>query len=188
MCIKKEKKANLFRFLLKRERNRARDREKRQRKKRRSLVSTIEFPRIWEFLFVYNLHGVQMYLTIIVLFEAEVLRRFQDIFYQDSVLLKFWLVLLLNFINLGSLVSWRLDRFLALTRLYKLTFMPIWANQQNIINRLLRKTAFYKVNLMRVFSQVWVSFSLFTFETWNKNTMQNFFFFLKSSFISIIFV
>lgn len=35
-----------------------------------------------------------MYLTIVVLFEAEVLRRFQDIFYQDSVLLKYWLVLL----------------------------------------------------------------------------------------------
>ena len=34
-----------------------------------------------------------MSLTIVVLFEAEVLRRFQDIFYQDSVLLKFWLVL-----------------------------------------------------------------------------------------------
>ena len=25
-------------------------------------------------------------------------------------------------------------------------------------NRLLRKTAFYKINLIRVFSQVWVSF------------------------------
>ena len=131
MCIKKEIKANLFRFFLKRERNRARDREKRQRKKRRSLVSTITFPRIWEFLFVYNLHGVQMYLTIVVLFEAEILRRFKDIFYQDSVPLKFWL--LLNFINLKSSVSWRLDRFLALTRLHKLTFMLIWANQQNTI-------------------------------------------------------
>ena len=131
MCIEKEVKANLLCFLLKRERNRARDREKRQRKKRRSLVSTITFPRIWEFLFVYNLHGVQMYLTIVVLFEAEILRRFKDIFYQDSVPLKFWL--LLNFINLKSSVSWRLDRFLALTRLYKLTFMPIWANQQNTI-------------------------------------------------------
>ena len=41
-----------------------------------------------------------MCLMVIALFEAEVLRRFQDIFYQDSVLLKFWLVLLLNFINL----------------------------------------------------------------------------------------
>ena len=131
MCIKKEKKANLLCFLLKRERNRARDKEKRQSKKRRSLVSTIAFLRIWEFLFVYNLHGVQMYLTIVVLFEAEVLRRFQDMFYQDSVLLKFWL--LLNFMNLKSSVSWRLDRFLALTRLHKLTFMLIWANQQNTI-------------------------------------------------------
>ena len=34
-----------------------------------------------------------MSLTIVVLFEEEVLRRFEDIFYQDSVLLKFWLVL-----------------------------------------------------------------------------------------------
>ena len=131
MCIKKEKKANLFRFLLKRERNRARDREKRQRKKRRSLVSTIAFPRVLELFIVYNLHGVQMSLTIVVLFETEVLRRFQDIFNQDSVLLKFWL--LLNFINLKSSVSWRLDRFLTLTRLHKLTFMLIWANQQNTI-------------------------------------------------------
>ena len=103
MCIKKEKKANLCRFLLKRERNRARDREKRQRKKRRSLVSTIAFPRVLELFIVYNLHGVQMSLTIVVLFETEVLRRFQDIFNQDSVLLKFWL--LLNFINLKSSVS-----------------------------------------------------------------------------------
>ena len=103
MCIKKEKKANLFRFLLKRERNRARDREKRQRKERRSLVSTITFPRVLELFIVYNLHGVQMSLTIVVLFETEVLRRFQDIFNQDSVLLKFWL--LLNFINLKSSVS-----------------------------------------------------------------------------------
>ena len=131
MYIKKEVKANLFRFLLKRERSRAGDREKRQRKKRRSLVSTITFPRIWKFLIVYNLHGVQMSIMIVALFEIEVLRKFQDIFYQDSVLLKFWL--LLNFINLKSSVSWRLDRFLALTRLYKLTFMPIWANQQNTI-------------------------------------------------------
>ena len=37
---------------------------------------------------------------IVALFEIEVLRKFQDIFYYDSVLLKFWLVLLLNFINL----------------------------------------------------------------------------------------
>ena len=103
MCIKKEKKANLFRFLLKRERNRARDREKRQRKKRRSLVSTIAFLRVLELFIVYNLHGVQMYLTIVVLFETEILRRFQDLFYQDSVLLKFWL--LLNFINFKSSVS-----------------------------------------------------------------------------------
>ena len=44
-----------------------------------------------------------MSLTIVVLFEAEILRRFKDIFYQDSVLLKFWL--LLNFINLKSSVS-----------------------------------------------------------------------------------
>ena len=131
MYIKKEVKANLFRFLLKRERSRAGDREKRQRKKRRSLVSTITFPRIWKFLIVYNLHGVQMSIMIVALFEIEVLRKFQDIFYQDSVLLKFWL--LLNFINLKSSVSWRLDRFLALTRLYKLTFMPIWANQQNTV-------------------------------------------------------
>ena len=100
MCIKKEKKANLLCFLLKRERNRARDREKRQRKKRRSLVSTIAFPRVLELFIVYNLHGVQMYLTIVVLFEAEVLRKFQDIFNQDSALLKFWLVLLINCINL----------------------------------------------------------------------------------------
>ena len=83
MCIKREKKANLFRFLLKRERNRARDREKRQRKERRSLVSTIAFPRVLELFIVYNLHGVQMSLTIVVLFETEVLRRFQDIFKQD---------------------------------------------------------------------------------------------------------
>ena len=39
-----------------------------------------------------------MCIMIIALFETEVLRRFQDIFYQDSVLLKFWLMLLLNFI------------------------------------------------------------------------------------------
>ena len=90
----------VYRFLLKRERSRARDREKRQRKKRRSLVSTITFPRVLELFIVYNLHGVQMSLTIVALFETEVLMRFQDIFNQDSALLKFWLVLLLNFINL----------------------------------------------------------------------------------------
>ena len=45
-----------------------------------------------------------MYLTIVVLFEAEVLRRFQDIFYQDSVLLKYWLVLLeFNFLTTRSI-------------------------------------------------------------------------------------
>ena len=81
MCIKKEKKANLFRFLLKRERNRARDREKRQRKERRSLVNTIAFPRVLELFIVYNLHGLQMSLTIVALFKIEVLRKFQDIFY-----------------------------------------------------------------------------------------------------------
>ena len=66
-------------------------------------MSTITFPRVLELFIVYNLHGVQMSLTIVVLFETEVLRRFQDIFNQDSVLLKFWL--LLNFINLKSSVS-----------------------------------------------------------------------------------
>ena len=44
-----------------------------------------------------------MSIMIVALFEIEVLRKFQDIFYQDSVLLKFWL--LLNFINLKSSVS-----------------------------------------------------------------------------------
>ena len=45
-----------------------------------------------------------MSLTIVVLFEAEVLMRFQDIFYQDSVLLKFWLVLLeFNFLTTRSI-------------------------------------------------------------------------------------
>ena len=81
MCIKKGKKANIFRFLLKRERNRARDREKRQRKERRSLVSTIAFPRVLELFIVYNLQGLQMSLTIVALFKIEVLRKFQDIFY-----------------------------------------------------------------------------------------------------------
>ena len=81
MCIKKEIKAKLFRFLLKRERNRARDREKRQRKERRSLVSTIAFPRVLELFIVYNLQGLQMSLTIVALFKIEVLRKFQDIFY-----------------------------------------------------------------------------------------------------------
>ena len=81
MCIKKEKKANLLCFLLKRERNRARDREKRQRKERRSLVSTIAFPRVLELFIVYNLHGLQISLTIVALFKIEVLRKFQDIFY-----------------------------------------------------------------------------------------------------------
>ena len=97
MCIEKEVKANLLCFLLKRERNRARDREKRQRKKRRSLVSAIAFPRVLELFIVYNLHGVQMSLTIVVLFEAEILRWFQDIFYQDSVLLKFFACVPLKF-------------------------------------------------------------------------------------------
>ena len=47
---------------------------------------------------------MQMSLTIVVLFEAEVLMRFQDIFYQDSVLLKFWLVLLeFNFLTTRSI-------------------------------------------------------------------------------------
>ena len=66
-------------------------------------MSTIIFPRIFEFLIVYNLHGVQMSILIVVLFETEVLWRFQDIFYLDSVILKFWHVLLLNFINLRGL-------------------------------------------------------------------------------------
>ena len=81
MYIEKEVKANLLCFLLKRERNRARDREKRQRKERRSLVSTIAFPRVLELFIVYNLHGLQMSLTIVALFKIEVLRKFQDIFY-----------------------------------------------------------------------------------------------------------
>ena len=81
MYIEKEVKANLLCFLLKRERETERETEKRQRKKRRSVVSTITFPRIWEFLIVYNLNGVQMSIMIVALFETEVLRKFQEIFY-----------------------------------------------------------------------------------------------------------
>ena len=56
-----------------------------------------------------------MYLTIAVLFEAELLRRFQDIFYQDSVLLKYWLVLLkFNFLTTQSISC-------TYTSIYKLT-------------------------------------------------------------------
>ena len=86
-------KASLQLFSFK-EREKPSDRKtERQRKERRSVVSTITFPRICEFLIVYIFDCMQMSLTIVVLFEAEVLRRFEDIFYQDSVLLKFWLVL-----------------------------------------------------------------------------------------------
>ena len=87
-----------------------------------------------------------MSLTIVVLFEAEVLMRFQDIFYQDSVLLKFWLVLLeFNFLTTRSISC-------TYTCLYKLTFMHYMGKStEHSHNRFLGKTALNKVILLRIF-------------------------------------